>query len=293
MCTLIALHACVPGIPLMVAANRDEYLDRPAETIALRELPVEEPASPISLERPSGISGNERRAGNERPGGLVVSPLDQRAGGTWLGLNAHGVFVALTNRPCAEPDPALRSRGAVVFDALREKSASAAAARIAELPASSFNPFNAFAGDGRTAWVVEYLAAPELSELKAGAHVIGNAAPDDRANPKVARILAAAEAAASLGGGDAIAALQCELASHEHDAASQRGALDDTCVHAGPYGTRSSLLLELADDFTGSRMRYADGPPCETQLEDVTPLLNALTSASSRVQGGAERGVSL
>ena len=37
MCTLIALHRCVPGAPLVIAANRDEYLDRPAEPPALRD----------------------------------------------------------------------------------------------------------------------------------------------------------------------------------------------------------------------------------------------------------------
>ena len=38
MCTLIALHRCYPDASLVVAANRDEYLDRPAEGPALRAL---------------------------------------------------------------------------------------------------------------------------------------------------------------------------------------------------------------------------------------------------------------
>ncbi|MDH5307695.1 MAG: NRDE family protein, partial [Myxococcales bacterium] len=37
MCTVIALHRCVPGFPLVLAANRDEFFERPAEGIALRE----------------------------------------------------------------------------------------------------------------------------------------------------------------------------------------------------------------------------------------------------------------
>src|SRR6185295_8299258 len=71
MCTLVALHRCTPDASLWVAANRDEFLDRPAEGPALR---------------------------NGRAGALVA-PLDRRAGGTWWGLNAHGVFAAITNRP--------------------------------------------------------------------------------------------------------------------------------------------------------------------------------------------------
>ncbi|MCE7958558.1 MAG: hypothetical protein DYH06_11570, partial [Acidobacteria bacterium ACB2] len=83
MCTLVALHRCVPGAHLWVAANRDEFLARPAAGPALRD----------------------GRAG------AIVAPLDLQAGGTWWGLNAQGVFAAVTNRPAPRPDPALRSRG--------------------------------------------------------------------------------------------------------------------------------------------------------------------------------------
>ena len=36
MCTLVALHGVVPRTRLLVAANRDEFFDRPAEGPALR-----------------------------------------------------------------------------------------------------------------------------------------------------------------------------------------------------------------------------------------------------------------
>src|SRR5262249_10657645 len=89
-CTLIALHHCIDRAPLVIAANRDEFLDRPAEGPALREI----------------------------AGGRIVAPRDVRAGGTWLGVNALGVFAALTNRRTSEPDPVRRSRGLLVLDAL-------------------------------------------------------------------------------------------------------------------------------------------------------------------------------
>ena len=90
MCTLIVLHRCFADAELLVAANRDEYLDRPAEPPALRRW----------------------------NGRTVLAPRDVRAGGTWLGLNDAGVFAALTNRPNATPDPTRRSRGLLVVDAL-------------------------------------------------------------------------------------------------------------------------------------------------------------------------------
>ncbi|MGH0029521.1 MAG: NRDE family protein, partial [Myxococcota bacterium] len=92
MCTLIVLHRCFEAAPLVVAANRDEYLDRPTEGPALRE--------------------------TARGDGRVVAPRDARAGGTWLGLNENGLFAAITNRRCESPDPDRRSRGLIVMDAL-------------------------------------------------------------------------------------------------------------------------------------------------------------------------------
>ena len=110
MCTLIVLHRCVPGSPLVIAANRDEYLDRPATPPALRE---------------------------DLGAGRVAAPVDERAGGTWLGLNAAGLFAAITNRPTRRPDPTRRSRGLLVLDALAEgdeAAAPAAEAAPAEAP---------------------------------------------------------------------------------------------------------------------------------------------------------------
>ncbi len=105
MCTLIALHRPDPRVPLVIAANRDEYLDRPA-------------AGPAVI---------------ECEGRRVLAPLDLRAGGTWLGLAETGVFAALTNRPCPEPDPARRSRGLLVTEALGAASAAEAASRLSSL----------------------------------------------------------------------------------------------------------------------------------------------------------------
>ncbi|MBC8341124.1 MAG: NRDE family protein, partial [Proteobacteria bacterium] len=43
MCTLIVMHRQVPGLPLVVAANRDDYLDRLSAPPALWDL---SPSSP-------------------------------------------------------------------------------------------------------------------------------------------------------------------------------------------------------------------------------------------------------
>src|SRR5262245_27376544 len=96
MCTLIAAFQQWPEIPLIVAANRDEALARPA-------------VGPMLWD---GLPH-------------FVAPRDEKAGGSWLGLNEYGLFVGITNRAGAVPAPGERSRGLLVTAALREPSARA------------------------------------------------------------------------------------------------------------------------------------------------------------------------
>jgi len=245
MCTLIVLHRCVPGVPLWIAANRDEYLDRPAEGPALRQ-------------------------GRKGP---VVAPLDRRAGGTWWGLNGRGLFAAVTNRPSGVLDPARRSRGQLVLDVLAAGSAREAAADIARLGPDLYNPFNLLVADAQQAWALVYEGHPRAERLAAGVHVIGNADPDARDVPKVRRTLERAERVAA-GAPEQIEPGLAAICRTHGDDADPRG---DTCVHLGGYGTRSSSLLRLASG--AGRLRHASGPPCTTPYEDFTPLLATLDHA--------------
>jgi uncharacterized protein with NRDE domain len=236
MCTLIALHQCVVGAPLVVAANRDEFLDRPAEGPALRDTPH----------------------------GTILAPKDARAGGTWLGLNPTGLFVAVTNRRNGEPDPERRSRGLLVHDALGAATAEEAALEIERQDAQLYNPFNLLVADGETAHVISSAEETQRIDLEPGAHVIGNVHPHE-ITPKVARLhgevarVVAAPAARIL---DDLARV-CR-SHHGGD------PLASTCVHAGRYGTRSSTLLRLGEE---PELRHAGGAPCTAAYDDFSPLL--------------------
>jgi uncharacterized protein with NRDE domain len=231
----------------VIAANRDEFLDRPAEPPALRE----------------GV------------GGPLVAPRDLRAGGTWLGLNASGLFVGITNRPTASPDPARRSRGLLVIDSLAEPSARAAAEAAAALPHRAYNPFNLLLADGDEAFAVVYEDAPDVRPLAPGVHVVGNVDPDSRATPKVARLLDAAERVAAAPPDEVLDGLAELCRSHER-AAAGHSSREDACIHLGGYGTRGSTLLRIAPGPARGALWYADGPPCSTRYEDHSFLLHRL-----------------
>ncbi len=278
MCTLIAIHRRVPGRPLVIAANRDEYLDRPAEGPAVRATRV----------------------------GRVLAPLDLQAGGTWLGLNEQGVFAALTNLPTADLDPQRVSRGEVVLDALAAGTAEAAAQRLEGLPTGAYNPFNLFVADAETAHVIAYRDRPEARQLDAGVHVIGNVEATGPGNEKVNRIRGEVETALAVGEEgllDRLAEICRQHGDHEsgeterasnaaHAVDAQeagkgeatgvgsienRRRLGDTCVHVeGTYGTRSSLILELDAGSLAGRLLHAAESPCRAPYEDVSSLLAEL-----------------
>ena len=234
---------------MVVAANRDEFHERPTEGPALRT---------TSIEGPGG-----------RP---VVAPRDLRAGGTWLGVNAEGLFAAVTNRRAQSPDPERRSRGWLVMEALAARDARSAADRLERAERGAYNPFNLFVADAESAHWVTYEDRPERRDLAPGPHVIGNVHPDED-SAKLERLRAEVDGIARAG-----ASLDALAGVCRHHAGSS--PLESTCVHAGAYGTRSSTLLRLGAD---PALRYADGPPCEAPYRDLTPLLRDLGIVPSPV----------
>ena len=193
----------------------------------------------------------EHPAGSTRHGYDIVAPLDERAGGTWIGCNGHGVFAAITNRRA--PVEGVRSRGLLVRDALDRSSASEAARQLErELDRRSYEGFNLVVADAATATLFEWDGSLHVSSFEPGVHVVVNTGADGAAE-KATRLRDALWPEPREGPSEWLDRTAAALRDHELG----------TCVHADGYGTRSSSLLEI-DDACRLRYRFADGPPCET-----------------------------
>lgn len=105
MCVLVVAASDHPRYDLVVAANRDEFHDRPAA-----------PAGPWP-----GLQG-------------VYAGRDLEAGGTWLGVDIHGRFAAVTNVRGGPLGAGDLSRGFLVRDFLSDSRADAVAFASALAP---------------------------------------------------------------------------------------------------------------------------------------------------------------
>ena len=259
MCTLAIYFRMTDDYPIVIAANRDEYLDRPA-------------AEPTVLcERPHIVGGK-----------------DLRAGGTWLGVNEYGVVCGLLNRRTeAEPNPNARSRGLLCLDALRRKTAREAADFAASQNARDYNPFNLLIAS-RDATFVAYnrIEHIEVVELKPGFHLLTNLDVNDFECP---RISASYEKFAALGKDVGFrrdpllrrVQLQQLLADHNTQLDPRSGRPNSICMHLDAYGTRSSSQIFVGRDNDAIEHYFAPGPPCRTGYEPAEVPDQSEASSSS------------
>ena len=242
MCTLVLAWQVFEGTPVVATANRDEFLDRPS--------------------RPPAVVGEDPR---------VVAPRDEEAGGTWIGYNAHGLLVAITNRWAEVTGD--RSRGLLVRDALRQPSAEEAARLVEhELDARAYAGFNLVLADASAAIYLEWDGNLGVRNFRPGAHVVVNVGADGEFWIPEDRQDEAERQAANAG--KVATALQPEPGERSEEWLDRAAdVISDhaygVCVHreGENFGTCSSSLITLGED--GATYEFADGPPCETPYERV------------------------
>lgn len=224
MCLIV--FAWRPGheVPLLLAANRDEFYARPS-------LPL----------------GHW----DDQPG--VYAGRDLQAGGTWLGLSPNGRFAALTNIRDPRQPQGPRSRGELPAGYLA--STLTPAEFLAQLTpqASEFSGFNLLLGNDKELWHYNPRSgAPR--PLPAGVYGVSNADLDSpwpkllRARHGLQQALSADDEALFALLADPQRAADSELPETGVGLEIER-LLSSVFIASPGYGTRASTLVKV----------YADG----------------------------------
>ena len=122
MCLIAFAIGASARWPLVIAANRDEFLNRPT----------------LPLARWYTDTGTE-----------VISGRDLRAGGSWLGLSPNGRLAMLTNVREPQPSTGEKSRGELVIRWLEGRMD--ATQFMAQTDSAAYGAFNLVLGDFQTA----------------------------------------------------------------------------------------------------------------------------------------------
>jgi hypothetical protein len=237
VCTVVLLIRPGHAWSLVLAANRDERLDRTWD--------------PPGTHWPNLPD--------------VVAGRDRSGGGTWMGVNAHGVVAAVLNRRGSlGPAAGKRSRGELPLRALTHATAEAAAHDLGALDAGAWRSFNLVVADASGAWFVRGLGhgGPQVSPLLPGLHMVTAHDPDDPESPRVARHLKRFATVAAPRPGE-WRAWQLILADRSGPPAEQINV-----VPQGGFGTVCSALLALSADGPPV-WRFAAGPPHQAPFRRV------------------------
>jgi uncharacterized protein with NRDE domain len=146
MCLLVIAWQAHSRYRLIVAANRDEFHDRPAAPLGKWPAPDE-----------------------------ILAGRDLRAGGTWLGLDRRRDFGVITNfRELQRPRPDAPSRGDLIPDYLRGQEGAERFVTRLEADASRYSGFNLLLTDADSLWYASNRAARFARPLPPGVYGLSN-----------------------------------------------------------------------------------------------------------------------
>jgi hypothetical protein len=242
MCILALLYRVAEEAPVIAAANREEYYARGGDPprVLLGSIPA-------------------------------LCGIDPHAGGTWLGVNAAGLLVAVTNRHKTRSPSSPRSRGLLVRDLLVEETSARQAAQRAmdELSQEAYLGCNLVVADARSATVLHGGEWLRVHPLPPGLHILTNGDINDERDPRIRRaadLLAARPRSSPL---DWVNALQevCAYTGPEPPA---------ICWRDADRGTVSSSIVAVSEQADASLYLHAQGPPDRVPYQDYSDLLREI-----------------
>lgn len=246
MCTVVLLRRAGHRWPLLLAANRDEMLSRKALT-----------------------------PGRHWPDySDIVAGRDLDAGGTWLGVNDHGVIAAILNRRGSlGPASGMRSRGEIPLAALAHETAADAAAALLSIDGRRYRPFNLIIADSIDAyWLYkrEDGEAIERTAVPMGLSMVTAAELNDPTSPRIQHFLPLFRRASpprpEIGNW-----LDWQVLLASNQAADSDDPLSAmTVATSDGFATVSSSLIALPHETdTRPIWLYADGRPDETPFVSI------------------------
>jgi uncharacterized protein with NRDE domain len=248
MCLIVLAWRAAEAFPLVVAANRDEWRERPAEPA--RWWP----------DHPELLAGR-----------------DLQAGGTWMGITRGGRFAAVTNfRDPSDKRSTARSRGGLVTEFLLgadspERFLAGLASR-----ARDYNGFNLILGDAASLFYYGSREG-EARAIEPGVHGLSNHLLDEPW-PKVVRGRARLkDALAAIDPAPALFEMLSD-ATHAGDGELPRTGVGlewerrlSPALIVGPdYGTRASTVVTLSSRGKVSfeeRTRDSQGAVTGTEIQ--------------------------
>lgn len=240
MCLVLAALKAHADYTLLVAANRDEFYDRPTASATFW------PDHP-----------------------RILGGRDLRAGGTWLAIDRSGRFAAVTNYRQGEREAAAPlSRGLLVSDYLSTEIDAATHILRVEREAARYNGFNLLAGDARE---LHWLSNREGRPRRLGAGIYGLS--NHLLDTPWPKVTAGKSALSALLGGpeaDLVSGLFTLLSDSTQvadDALPRTGIglswerlLSSAFIATADYGTRSSTVVLVGRNGMVTLVERSFGP---------------------------------
>jgi len=145
MCLILFSHRTHPKYKLIIAANRDEFYDRPSMGAHWR-----------------GVSPD------------ILAGKDMHAGGTWMGITENGRLAALTNyRAPSDMKDHMKSRGKLVLSYLEGEMTPEVCTETLSASAQDYNGYNLLFGDVDNLYCYSN-KTDNLQKLDAGIYGLSN-----------------------------------------------------------------------------------------------------------------------
>ncbi|HEV7137514.1 MAG TPA: NRDE family protein [Steroidobacteraceae bacterium] len=227
MCLLVLAWQAHPRYRLVIAANRDEYHDRPAAPLARWSAPPD-----------------------------ILAGKDLRAGGTWLGIDRRRRFGVVTNfRELVRAPPQAPTRGGLIPQYLDGAAAPGEYLGALAREAAGYGGFNLLLADADSLWYASNRSAAFARALTPGVHGLSNERLDTPW-PKLRRVRRGFEAwlrgGGTAEGGDLFRLLADRTPAAAGEVLPSTGlspewerTLSSPFVCDARYGTRCSTLVAI------------------------------------------------